>query len=414
MYAFEKPSQRRPNSKVNPELIKTPAFVAEEHVLRHNLRILDYVRKRTGCKMLQALKTWSTWSLFPITREYLDGTEASSLNEARLGYDEFNHEVHVYAPAYSQHEFDVLLEHASTVIFNSFEQWAAFRLQVLEYTQRTGKVIECGLRINPEHQRISGHGGRWDPCAPGSRLGIRTNEFNRALATDPNALKGIGGLHFHVFFDQGLDDLKDVLQLMEQRFAGYIPHMQWINVGGGQTITNDDYDIEGLIMLVNDFQKRHSVKIHMEPGAAIVKDAGVLVSEVLDVVERNDVPYKIAILDMSFNAHTPDFLLSPDLYMPVEGAEIVRDLELAKTHPYLYQLAGGTCVTGDVLSHFHSFKKPLKAGDKVVMKDGLQYNVVQCTNFNGVQRPGIWFLQEDGRMVLLRKFTYKDFKTQMG
>lgn len=405
--------KQRPSSTIDPSKINTAAFVIEEEILRHNLGVLKYVKDKTGAKMYQALKTWATWPLFPVTKEYLDGTEVSSLNEARLGYDEFNKEVHMYAPAYKEEEFDDILKYCSTIIFNSFEQWVKFKPQVEEFVKKTGEKRACGLRINPEYIFTDGRDSLWTPCAPGSRLGIRINEFEAALKDDPHVLDGISGFHFHIFWDETFKELKAAIVEVEKKFGPHFKDVQWVNFGGGQKITDDDYDVEGLIALVNEFQKRHDVVVHMEPGAAIVKYAGALVASVLDVVYRDDVDYKIAILDMSFNAHTPDFLLSDELDMPVKDAEIVHDESDLIKHEHAYQLAGGTCVTGDKLGHFHVFKKALKPGDKVIMEDGIQYNMVQCTMFNGVQHPRI-VLWKDGEAKVIREFTYQDYRARMG
>lgn len=405
--------KKRPALSLDPAKIETPAFVIEEDLLRHNLSILKYIKEATGSTMYQALKTWATWPLFPITREYLDGTEVSSLNEARLGYDEFNHEVHMYAPAYKEEEFDDILKYCSTIIFNSFEQWKKFKPRVASFVKKTGKKRECGLRINPEYVGKDEAGGLWTPCAPGSRLGIRINEFKKTLADDPGALDGIHGFHFHIFWDKTFDELQEAVGVVEKNFGKYFSKMDWINFGGGQKITDDDYAVESLITLIRSFQKKYGVVVHMEPGAAIVKNAGALVSRVLDIVYRDDVDYKIAILDMSFNAHTPDFLLSDELEMPVSGATILRDEKELKKHENVYQLAGGTCVTGDKLGHFHAFKSPLTIGDTIVMEDGIQYNMVQCTMFNGVQHPSI-VLWKDGKGKTIRTFTYEDYRARMG
>ena len=405
--------QKRPASTLDASKITTAAFVIEEEQLRHNLGILKHVREETGAKMFQALKTWSTWPLFEITKEYLDGTEVSSLNEARLGYDYFNKDVHMYAPAYKDEEFADILKYCSTIIFNSFEQWKKFKPQVDAFVKSSGLSRECGLRINPEYIGKDEHGGLWTPCAPGSRLGIRISEFEQALKEDPKALDGISGFHFHIFIDKKLPELIEGLTVVEERFEKYFKGMKWVNFGGGQKITDDDYDVEGFIALINSFKKRYGVDVHMEPGAAIVKYAGELVASVLDILYRDDVPYKIAILDMSFNAHTPDFLLSDDLPMPVVGARIVKDSKELEGVENAYQLAGGTCVTGDKLGHFHVFDKPLKVGDKIIMEDGIQYNLVQCTMFNGVQHPSI-VLWSNGQAKVLRKFTYEDYVARMG
>ena len=404
---------KRPPSTLEASKIKTAAFVIEEEILRHNLSVLKYVKDKTGVKMFQALKTWATWPLFHITKEYLDGTEVSSLNEARLGYDEFNHEVHMYAPAYKDEEFADVLKYCSTIIFNSFAQWKKFKPLVDSYVKETGLPRECGLRINPEYLGQDEHGGIWTPCAPGSRLGVRINEFKQTLEEDPNALDGISGLHFHIFWDKSFSELEEAVLIVEKNFENYFSKISWINWGGGQTISNDDYNVEGLVALINSFKLKHKIEVRLEPGVAIVKYAGSLVTSVLDIVYRDDVPYKIAILDMSFNAHMPDFLLAPDMDNPVRDAVITREPEKIPKEAHLYQLAGGTCVAGDKLSHYHVFNKPLKPGDKVIIQDGIQYNLVQCTMFNGVQHPSI-VLWKDGRATTLREFTYEDYRSRMG
>ena len=233
--------EKRPKSSLDPAKVGPASFVIEEDSLRHNLRILKHVKDKTGCKMFQALKTWSTWPLFHITKDYLDGTEVSSLNEARLGYDQFNHNVHMYAPAYTESEFPEILNTCSTIIFNTFAQWRQFKPLVEAHVKETGKAIECGLRINPEFIGNDEHGGLWSPCAPGSRLGIRASEFKKALAENPDALDGVSGLHFHIFFDKMLGDLKEAVDVIEAKFGQYFPRMKWINFGGGQKITDDDY-----------------------------------------------------------------------------------------------------------------------------------------------------------------------------
>jgi carboxynorspermidine decarboxylase len=335
------------------------------------------------------------------------------LNEARLGHDYFNKHVHMFAPAYAEDEFNDVMKYSSTIIFNSFDQWRKYKGKVAQFNKKNKKQIDCGLRINPEYTGHDEHGGLWSPCAPGSRLGVRISEFTREIEKDPKVLEGISGFHFHIFFDKTFPELKDAIGVVEEKFGPYLSGLEWVNWGGGQKISEDDYDVKGLISLINGFQKKHDVTVHLEPGAAICRNAGALVANVLDVVYRDDVKFKIAILDMSFNAHTPDFLLSSDLDMPVLNAKIIRDDLETTSEKNVYQLAGGTCVTGDKLGHYHAFKKPLNVGDKVVLLDGLEYNMVQCTMFNGVQHPSI-VLWKNGKAKTLRTFTYEDFKKRMG
>ncbi len=402
----------RPALTINTKKITSAAFVVDEQVLRYNLSILKHVKDATGCKMFQALKTWATYPLFSITKEYLDGTEVSSLNEARLGYDYFNKQVHMFAPAYTESEFSEVLKYTHTVIFNSCSQLEKYVPRIRAYNKKNKKQIEWGLRINPEFTGTDEHGGLWSPCAPGSRLGVRKSELIKALAANSKLLVGLSGFHFHMFFDKNFDELTGAVSVIESNFGEYLHALKWVNFGGGQKITDDGYDVRGLIRLVVRIQKKYNVIVHFEPGAAIVKNAGALVTKVLDIVERDDVAYKIAILDISFNAHTPDFLLSTDLDMPVLGARVMRDLTETRRRN-IYQLAGGTCVTGDVLGHFHEFQKPLQVGDMLVLEDGIQYNMVQCTMFNGVQHPSI-ILTKNNKQKTIRTFTYKDFKNRMG
>lgn len=403
---------KRPVSTLDVSRIQTPAFVIEEEILRHNLGILKYIREKTGAKIFHALKAWATWQLLPMEREYLDGTEVSSLNEARLGFEEFGSEVHMFAPAYKDEEFDDVMKYCSTIIFNSFPQWQKFKPSVLEYSSRTGKAIECGLRINPEYSGESEHGDLWAPTAPGSRLGIRMSEFKAALAASAKALEGISGLHFHIFFEKDLPDLKAALPIIEERFGEYFSRMKWVNFGGGLKLTDDLADVDGYIETINAFQKRHGVQVHLEPGAAVCWWAGTLVARVLDIVERDDVPYKIPILDISFENHLTDFFVSTDLDLEVRGARIERDdAKLAGSNAYKF--GGMTCIAGDTLAYAHVFPEPLKVGDTVVFEHAIQYTLIKTTMFNGVQLPSI-VLWKNGSPTTLREFTYADYRARMG
>ena len=397
-----KSGMKRPFSTLDPSKIKTPAFVIEERLLEHNLSILKSVADQTGATVLHALKAWATWPLFPIVKKYLDGTEVSSLNEARLGREEFGPEVHMYAPAYKPEEFAEVLKNSSHIILNSFGQLRLFKRALAD----SRKKISVGLRINPEIKTDEKY-DVWNPCALDSRLGIRLYEFERELKRDPNALNGVEGLHFHVFFERELKNLKSALPMIEKHFGKYFKQMKWVNFGGGQRITDNGYDVEGLIKLVKDFQIKYDVQVHLEPGAAIVWYAGTLVASVLDIIERKDVPYKVAILDISFEAHLADFILSPDLELKIRGAGKKGE------YKHAYKFGGGTCLAGDRIDRLYTFKKPLKVGDKVVFEDAIQYSLVKTTMFNGVQHPSI-VLWKDGKPKTLRTFTYQDFKNRMG
>lgn len=389
-------------STLDPSKIDTPAFVIEEDLLRHNLDVLRHVANKTGAVVLHALKAWATWQLFPIVKEYLNGAEVSSLNEARLGREGFGPNVHMYAPAYKQEEFDDVMKNCSHIIFNSFSQLRQFKNQVGKYKEH----ISVGLRINPEISTKEKHDA-WNPCAPDSRLGIRMDEFNQELAENPNALDGVEGLHFHIFFERDLGDLRAALIKIEKKFGSYFQQMKWINFGGGQKITDDAYDVKGLITLINNFQKKYGVQVHCEPGAAIVWHAGTLVASILDIITRADVPYKVAILDISFEAHLTDFILSPDLELTIRGAGKEGEYQ------YAYTFGGGTCLAGDKIDRIYTFKRPLKIGDKVAFEDAIQYTLVKTTMFNGIQHPSI-VLWKNGKPQVLRTFTYEDFKNRMG
>ncbi len=393
---------KRPLSTLKTARIQTPAFVIEEKLLRHNLSILKHVADASGAMVLHALKAWATWPLFPIVKKYLRGTEVSSLNEARLGRDTFGPEVHMYAPAYKPEEFNHILTNSSHIIFNSFGQWRQFKNR----TGKSRKKISVGLRINPEITTNEKH-DVWNPCAPDSRLGIRIDEFERELKKNPTALEGVEGLHFHIFFERDLKDLREALAKIEKRLGQYFQELKWINFGGGQRITDDKYDVEGLIRVIRTFQKRYGVQVHIEPGAATCWHAGTLVASVLDILERPDVPYKVAILDISFEAHLADFILSPELELKIRGAGGVNK------YPHGYRFGGGTCLAGDRIARTYTFKKPLKIGDKIVFEDAIQYTLVKTTMFNGVQHPSI-VLWKNGKAKVLRKFSYTDFKSRMG
>jgi carboxynorspermidine decarboxylase len=393
--------------------IQTPAYVIEDHILQHNLAVIDHIRAQTGCKVLHALKAWSPWNLFKTIKPHVDGTEVSSLYEARLGFEESGPHVHMYAPVYKPEEFADVMKYCHTIIFNSFAQWELYREKVWAYERKHNKKIECGIRINPEIVGEQGHGEMWNPCAPGSRLGVRLSEFQSALEKDPQALRGISGFHFHLMFENDMEKLSSALEIVEQKFGTYFAEVSWVNFGGGLKITDDAFDMKTLIATIKRFQKQYGVTVHLEPGAAVAWYVGTLVASVLDIVERDDVNYKIPILDISFEAHLMDFLYNPDIDLEIRGAKIVRDETAFAQEKYRYKLGGGTCLAGDKLPYGYAFKKPLKVGDKVVFEHAIQYTLVKTTMFNGVQHPSI-VLWKDGKAKTLRKFTYQDFKSRMG
>ncbi len=404
--------QKRPASTLDPEKIKPAAFVIEEDLLKHNLERLKYVRDKSDCKIFLAMKAWSTWPLFKIVKKYLSGSEVTSLNEARLGHEEFGPEVHIYSPAYKTRDFEEILKNSSHTIFNSFGQWWKFRQQVEEFSRKYKKNIECGLRINPEVNVGADERDMYNPCAADSRLGVRLSEFEKVLKADPKALDGLSGIHFHIFFEKEENDLERALPQIEAKFGKYFKKLKWVNFGGGQKITDDNYDVERLIRVIKGFKAKYDVQVHLEPGAAVVWQAGTLVASVLDIIEREGVPYKIPILDISFEAHLTDFVLTPDLDLRIRGAGD------AKKYKYLYQFGGCTCLAGDRREQLYSFPEKLKIGDRVVFEDGIQYSLVKTTMFNGIQHPDIvlWKKNATGKYgsKLIRRFGYEDFKKRMG
>lgn len=369
--------------------IETPCYVCDEARLTRNLELIASLQARTGCVVLLALKAFAMFSTFPLMRRYIAGTAASSLNEARLGREEFGGQLHLCAPAYKDVEFDELLSLSDHVVFNSFAQWRRFAPRVAA----TAPSVRCGIRVNPEHSEVSTP--IYDPCAPNSRLGVRRQDF------EVEALEGISGLHFHTLCGHDADALARTLAIFEEKFGEFLPKMGWVNFGGGHHIARDGYDLDGLCVTIDDFRARHGVEVFLEPGEGVVMDAGVLVASVLDVQ-----PSGSAILDASASAHMPDVLEMP-YRVDIRGAGAPG--ELAHT----YWLGGPTCMAGDVFGQY-SFAEPLRVGDRIVFEDMAPYTMVKNTMFNGVSLPGIAIEQaRDGAIREIRRFDYEDYKRRL-
>ncbi|MDF7800224.1 carboxynorspermidine decarboxylase [Pontiellaceae bacterium B1224] len=368
--------------------MKTPAFIVDEELIRRNCEILASVKERTGCKILLALKGFALWPMFPMIGNYLDGVCASSPWEARLGREQFGKEVHAFAAAYSDADFEELLTLCDEIDFNSFNQFKKF--QALE----TGNT-KLGLRINPECSTQDPEHAIYDPCAPKSRLGIRKQDF------EGQDLTGISGLHFHTLCEQNSDDLATTLKAVEEQFSDILPQLDWVNFGGGHHVTRDDYDIDLLCRLINDFKAKYNVQVILEPGEAVALNAGVLVASVLDIID-NDGP--IAILDVSCTCHMPDVLEMP--YRPeIDGG----DLPNKKNHTY--KLAGLSCLAGDVIGDY-SFDAPLQIGNRLVFQDMAHYSMVKTSFFNGVKHPDIGIKRGD-KIEIVREFNYQDYKHRL-
>ncbi len=371
--------------------LPTPCYIVDERLLIKNLEILDSVQKRTGCKILLAQKGFSMHSVYPLIGKYLNGVTSSSLFEARLGFEKMGKEVHVYAPAYIEEEFDELLKYSDHMVFNSFHQWDKFKDKVRNYP---GKKIECGIRINPEYSEQD-H-AIYDPCANHSRLGVTLRNFQ------PDQLEGIDGLHFHTLCEQNSDALERTAKVVDEKFGEFIKNMKWLNLGGGHHITRQDYDIETLIRTIKFFQDKYGVEIYLEPGEAIALNTGYLVARVLDIVDNG---MDIAILDTSAACHMPDVI-----EMPYRPNIISAGKPQEKNHTY--RLGGLTCLAGDIIGDY-SFDKPLKAGDRLVFCDMAHYTMVKNNTFNGVNLPAIALYNEKDGIRLVKKFDYSDFETRL-
>lgn len=368
----------------------SPSYVVDERLLTRNLEILQSVQERTGAKILLALKGFSMHSVFPLVGKYLAGVTSSSLFEARLGYEKMGKEVHAYAPAYADSEFDELLQYTDHIVFNSHSQWNRFK----EKVQNAGKKIDVGLRINPEYSEIETQ--LYNPCAPFSRFGITLDNFN------PEELDGIDGLHFHTMCEQNSDTLKRTIKVVDEKFGEYIKKMKWINFGGGHHITRPDYDIETLIESILFIKEKYNVDVYLEPGEAIALNTGYLVSTVLDIVHNG---MDIAILDTSATCHMPDVLEMP--YRPN-----IIDAGMPGENEYTYRLGGMTCLAGDVIGDY-SFKEPLKPGDKIIFCDMAHYTMVKNHMFNGVNLPSIASYNEEEGLKVVRQFVFEDYSNRL-
>lgn len=368
----------------------TPCYIVDERLLEKNLQILHTVQERTGCSILLALKGFSMFSVFPLVGRYLKGITASSLFEARLGYEEMGQEVHIYSPAYIEEEFDEILKYCDHIVFNSFSQWSKYKSRVVG----ASKNIECGIRINPEYSEIETP--IYNPCYQNSRLGVTLSNFK------PNELEGIQGIHFHTMCEQNSDTLERTVKVVDEKFGQYISRVKWINMGGGHHITRDDYDIETLIRSILFFKNKYGVEVYLEPGEAVALNTGYLVSKVLDIVNNG---MDIAILDTSAACHMPDVLEMP--YRPnIIGAGMPNEYE------YTYRLGGPTCLAGDVIGDY-SFREPLKPGDKLVFCDMAHYTMVKNNMFNGVNLPSIAVFNEKDGIRIIRKFGYEDYRSRL-
>lgn len=384
----------------NPDRVPSPCFVIDKVAIEDNLKILNRVQRESGAKILAALKAFSCWKFAPLFRQYLSGTCASGLHEARLGKEEFGGEVHCYSAAYKESDLSEIFSVADHVIFNSFSQWSRFKSIALKaQVERPG--LQFGIRINPEHSE--GTVELYDPCAPGSRMGVTLAEFEQALHCDPTLLDGISGFHFHTLCQQDLPPLRRTLDAVEKKFGQYFSHINWINFGGGHHISREDYQVDELIELIKSFRARHQLAVYLEPGEAVALRSGVLIAEVLDL-SWNGISQ--AILDTSATCHMPDILEMP------YRADVLGAGE-ANEFPYTYRFGGMTCLAGDVIGDY-SFKEPLSVGQRIIFDEMAHYTMVKTTTFNGINLPAIavWDSRTD-ELEIVREFGYSDFKQRL-
>ena len=373
--------------------LKTPCYVIDEKKLRENLEILAGVQQRTGCKILLAQKAFSCFHEYPLIGKYLKGTTASGLFEARLGREEMNLENHVFSPAYREEEMDEIAGLCDHIVFNSFGQ-------LEKYAPRLkGKSI--GLRINPECSTQEDH-AIYDPCAPGSRLGVTAEKFRENAEHSPQLLEALDGLHFHTLCEQNSDDLERTLAAVEEKFGQWLPRMKWLNMGGGHHITRADYDIDRLERCIRRMQERYGVEVYLEPGEAVALNAGYLATQVLDVVENG---IRTLILDASAACHMPDVLEMP--YRPP-----LRDSGKPGEKPWTYRLSSYTCLAGDIIRDY-SFDREIQAGDRLYFEDMAIYSMVKNNTFNGIGLPDIAVMDENGDCRVIRSFGYEDFKERL-
>ena len=386
------------------EELRTPCYVIQEKKLKENLQILKDLRERTGCRILLAQKAFSMYSVYPLIRQYLDGTTASGLYEARLGYEEMGRENHIFSPAYREDEIREILKYCGHVVFNSPAQLRKYGA----LAKQAGRSI--GLRINPEISTQEGH-AIYDPCAPFSRLGTTAEQFRTELTDEE--IRSLDGIHFHTLCEQNADALAETLQAVEEKLGEYLYKMKWVNFGGGHHITRRDYDRALLEKCIRHVQETYGVEVYLEPGEAVALDAGILLTRILEIVENG---MKIVILDTSAACHMPDVLEMP-YRPPLKDAGEPEKREEGPAggtadKPYVYRLAGPTCLAGDVIGDY-AFGQPLRPGDRLEFQDMAIYTMVKNNTFNGMKLPDIVLEREDGECQMIRKFGYKDFRCRL-
>ena len=373
----------------------TPIYIIEERKLRRNLTLIAGIAAKADIEIILAFKAFALWKTFPIFREYIHATTASSLAEARLAFEEFGSPAHTYSPAYTDEEFDEIVACSSHLTFNSLSQYERFH--------RRGRSVSLGLRVNPEYSEVGTL--LYNPCAPGTRFGVTAERLPDTLPED------IRGFHCHCHCESGADVFERTLQRIEEKFSRWFPQLEWINFGGGHLMTRKDYDVELLVRLMLSFHNRYPwLRVILEPGSAFVWQTGPLVSHVVDIVEDKGI--LTAILDVSFTCHMPDCLEMP-YYPDVRGAiHLESNCQLSSVNCQVYRLGGNSCLSGDFMGYWQ-FDHELQVGEQVVFEDMIHYTTVKTNMFNGIRHPSIGILHEDGKLEILREFSYSDYKNRM-
>lgn len=372
----------------------SPCFVLEEEALRSNLSLIRSVMERTGVEIILAFKAYALWKTFPIIREYISHSTASSIYEAQLAYEEMGAKAHTFSPGYTKENFDTIARYSSHITFNSLSQIEHLREEMHRYGE-----VSYGLRINPEYSVVETD--LYNPCALGSRFGVTADELGGHLP------KGIEGLHFHVLCEGNAEQLEGVLSVVEERFAGPLSEAKWLNMGGGHLMTRKDYNVEHLVSVLHAFAERHPhLKLILEPGSAFAWQTGYLESTVIDIVEHHGI--STAIVDVSFTCHMPDCLEMP--YKPaIRGAQTLEEPILGA---YCYRIGGNSCLSGDFIGYW-AFAEPLRIGQRIIFEDMLHYTTVKTNMFNGIPHPAIALKRLDGSLELLRVYSYEDYKQRM-
>mgnify|MGYP003531758517 FL=1 len=370
--------------------LPTPSYIVDERLLIKNLEKLKSIIDRTGCRILLAQKGFSMFYFYPLIKKYLNGTTASSLYEARLGFEEMGNETHIFNPSYREDEIDEILSMVDHIVFNSFNQWSKYK-NIVKSHERT---ISCGLRVNPEYSSVETE--IYNPTGKFSRFGVTRVNFKE------DELDGIDGLHFHALCEQNSDALEATLVAFEEKFGQYLHGMKWVNFGGGHHITRDDYDVEKLINCINHIKNKYNVEVYLEPGEAVALNTGFLVTEVLDTIYNE---MDILLVDTSAACHMPDVIEMP--YRP-----FIINSGMPNEKAYTYKLGGPTCLAGDVIGDY-SFDNPINIGDKLIFTDMAHYSMVKNNTFNGINLPSIAVYTEKDGVKVIRSFKYEDFRNRL-